>query len=672
MEKANKIFKKSFPYAIIFAISIIGTYLVFYDGYGWGSDFEFHFSSMLDKYTTILEKGSFSVISGNLAQGLGVGNGLFYSPLSHIIPVFVALILKIFNISLLSSFKFTFVLNVFLSGIFMYRLAIHFTKGNKIASILASSTYILYPYRLFNAFCRLAIAEAFSFVFIPLFLIGLYDITHMEKDKIRLIPFCEVILGGALLYLTHNITALFVFIVGIFYLLVNIKGLIPLLTHKKYILCASVSVILLVGITSIMLFSQFELMNTGLYNITDEIKMWTNPEKVASRGGEELVFSGFLNISFLKGKGISNLKSYLEFLFYFVACAVFVISQLLFSKVKKMKKWSFLISTILLFGIPTIILPRLEVYLGLIVFYLIYIYAYITKSNYQKPQKPIYKSILFWFFIGAIIVAFIFMEFGEIWLYMPKLLRNIQFPWRLWSIVQISASILVGIISNYLGARKIAIYAFAGAVGFLVISSQALVEKRLAYYEGKRWEAEISEEMYEVHSSIGFNSEYCHQIFFDKNYVSRYEKSLYYKIKKVIPYDFDYDKYYYYQPVILDGNGEIVVDSKFAPEYEMKIIITEESIVQMPLIYYSGYKITVENTATGERIKLNGENIDGLVAFTISEGTYNVKTNYSGTTLRKISIALTILSSLTVCGAIIYECIYKRKEKPTCQCVAKK
>lgn len=667
----KRILNKMFPYALILAISIIGTYLVFYDGFAWGSDFQFHFSSMLDKYTTILEKGSFSVISGNLALGLGVGNGLFYSPLSHIIPVFMALILKAFGISLLSAFKITFVLNVFLSGIFMYRFAIHFTKNNKIASILASGAYILYPYRLFNAFCRLALAEAFSFLFIPLFLMGLYDITHMERDKIKLIPFCEVILGGALLYLTHNITALFVFIIGIIYLIANIGKLIPLLKSKKYILCASVSVILLVGITSIMLFSQFELMGTGLYNITDEVRMWTNGEEVASRGGEEFSFCGFLNLPFLKGKGISAVTVYTEIIMYLLSCAVFIISQMLLNKMQKLKYWSLLISGVLLFGTATIILPRLEIYLGLIVFYLIYIFIYFAKEKHEKPMKPIYKSVLFWFSIGVIIVAFIFMEFGEIWLYMPKLLRNIQFPWRLWSLVQISASILVGIIANYLGTKRISYVIFAIVVGFLVVSNQALVEKRLAYNEGKRWGTEISEEMYETHSSIGFNSEYCPQVFFDKNYASEYQNSLYYKIKYVIPYDFNYDKFYFYQPEILDGRGEITVNSAFAPSYEMEINANEQIIVQMPLIYYPGYKILVENTKTGEKIKLNGENIDGLVAFALDKGSYRVNTKYEGTALRKISVAFTILSSLTVATAISYEIIKKRRGS-LCQCEAKK
>lgn len=666
MEKTKSILNRIFPYLLILIISIIGTYLVFYDGYGWGSDFEFHFSSMLDKYTTILDTGSFSVISGKLALGLGVGNGLFYSPLSHIIPVFMALILKVFGVSLLGSFKVAFVLNVFLSGVFMYRFAIHFTKNNKMASILAGATYILYPYRLFNAFCRLALAEAFSFLFIPLFLMGLYDITHMEKDKIKLIPFCEVILGGALLYLTHNITALFVFIIGIIYLIANIGKLIPLLKSKKYILCAFVSVILLVGITSIMLFSQFELMGTGLYNITDEVKMWTNGEKVASRGGEEFTFSGFLNINYLKNKT----KAYLEILLYFAACTIFIVSQILLNKVEKIKKYSFLISAILLFGIPTIILPRLEIYLGLIVFYLLYIFIYFEKN--KKISSKIYKSVLFWFSIGVIIVAFIFMEVGNIWLYMPKLLRNIQFPWRLWSLVQIAVSILVGIIVNHLGTKRIFACIFAVVIGFLAVSNQAFAEKRFAYYEGKRWENGISEEMYETHSSIGFNSEYCPQVFFQKNYVSQYETSLYYQIKRVIPYDFNYDKYYYYQPVILDGNGDITVNFAFAPSYEMEIEANGQIIVQMPLIYYPGYKINIENIETREKIKLNGENIDGLVAFTLEEGSYIVSTKYEGTALRKISIVFTAVSSLTVCGVIIYEIIQKRKENSLCQCEAKK
>ena len=46
MERTKKILNKIFPYSVLLTISIIGTYIVFYDGFAWGSDFQFHFSSM--------------------------------------------------------------------------------------------------------------------------------------------------------------------------------------------------------------------------------------------------------------------------------------------------------------------------------------------------------------------------------------------------------------------------------------------------------------------------------------------------------------------------------------------------------------------------------------------------------------------------------------------------
>ena len=663
MEKFNATLKKAFPYTVLLAISIISTYLVFYKGFGWGSDFEFHFSSMLDKYNTILEKGTFKAISKDLGAGLGVGNTMFYSPVSHIIPVTVAIIFKFTGLTLMSAFKIVFVLNVFLSGVFMYCFALKFTNGNKNASILAGATYIVYPYRMLNAFCRLAIAEAFSFVFIPLFLMGLYEITHTDKDKINLTSFCKVILGGSLLYLTHNITALFVFIIGIIYLLANITKIVPLFKSKKYVLCCSVSVILLVSISSIMLFTQFELMSTGLYNITDEVRMWTDAEKVASRGGEQWTFSGFLSSSYLTNNGYPKIKAYLEIPMYLLGCGSYILCTFLINKCEKIKKLSPLISAVSLFGIPTIILPRIEIYLALIIFFVICLFVRYTNGE-RSVSKPIYKSVLFWFAIGVIIASYCVMEFGQIWLYAPKLLRNIQFPWRLWSLVQVCVSVLVGIITNYVGVKRVFCFAFAAIIGLFVIKTQALPEKRIAQESGKRWVLEISEEMYNKHSSIGFNSEYCPQVFFDKNYKSEYASSLYSRVKRIIPYDFDYSEdYYCLSSVILEGSGKITEKEKSSPNYTLEIDVSTSAIIQLPLIYYPGYKITVENMETSEKISKEGENIDGLVAFTVSEGRYTVKTDYEGTPLRKISIVLASVGLATVSSAIVYEIIRKRREK---------
>ena len=174
---------------------------------------------------------------------------------------------------------------------------------------------------------------------------------------------------------------------------------------------------------------------------------------------------------------------------------------------------------------------------------------------------------------------------------------------------------------------------------------------------------ELTEQMYNKHSSIGFNSEYCPQVFFDKNYKSAYKNSLYKQVKYIIPYDFNYEEdYYSLSPVILEGSGQITVVSKSSPHYVMELTAKENAIIQMPLIYYPGYVITLENKETGEKTKLKGENVDGLIAFSITEGSYTVKTNYQGTTLRKISIALCTIGVLTVSTALFYEILKKERK----------
>ena len=79
--------------------------------------------------------------------------------------------------------------------------------------------------------------------------------------------------------------------------------------------------------------------------------------------------------------------------------------------------------------------------------------------------------------------------------------------------------------------------------------------------------------------------------------------------------------------------------------------------------FLSGYKITLENTDTGEKIKLKGENIDGLVSFEIPQGSYTVKTKFEGTTLRKISVVLTIVSTIVVAFAIVYETVLAKNKQ---------
>lgn len=664
MEKTKKILNKALPYLLILLFTLSGTYIVFLRGFGHGDDIYFHIANTYDKYVSILEGKGLSGISSNLAQGLGPGNALFYSPLPHYTVAIIAVILKCFKMTVIGAFKLVIVLTVYISGVFMYHFAMRFTKGNRVASIFASAVYVIYPYRLFNAFCRFAFAEAYAALFIPLFFMGLYSLVNMDKDNIKITPFVEIILGGSLLYLSHNITGLYIFLAGIIYLICNITRLIKLFAKKRFIAYALSSVVLLLSISSVALFTQFQLMGTELYNITDEIRMWTDINAVTNRTGEEGSFSGFLNLAYLEKRlNCSSGRIVLGLVIYVLACAQFIIIDKLLATFKSLKYFHTLISGALFVMTVSFVDRRIEMYFAVAVFIAIYLLTEKTKIENENPN-PIYKNILLWFSLGTIIMCIISMEWGFIWKIAPSILRNIQFPWRLWSTVQIMISIVIGIVINQLRSKKIAIQILTILVGFIIIASQHTIERRLGSSQSYDWlqdnEALYDESMHRG-SALGHNKEYCPQIFFKNDYVPEYNSSLYYKVKRILPYNTKEENAYKLKPVFLVGEGSITVEYASSPNYEMIVNVSEDALIQMPLIYYPGYKITAyEND---KKAVLESENIDGLIAFKINKGSYIVKTDYVGTPLRKISFIIAPVSAFVTLGALLYEIYRSKKEK---------
>lgn len=661
MEATKKIFNKSVPYLLILLFTMAGTYIVFLSGFGHGDDIYFHIANVYDKYLAIIENQGLSGISANIAQGLGSGNALFYSPLPHYT---VAIIAALFNISVIQAFKVVIVITVYLSGVIMYRFAMHFTRGNKIASIFASAIYVLYPYRLFNAFCRFAFAEAYAALFIPLFFMGLYDLVHMDKDNIRLTPFVKIILGGALLYLSHNITGLYIFLAGIIYLICNVLRLLKLFSKKSFIAYAASSIVLLISISSIALFTQFELLGTDLYNVTDQERMWTDVESVLEHVGREGTFSGFLNPSYIESRLNCNVGLViLGIVIYVIGCAQFIIIDKLLATFKSLKHFHLLISSATLVITVSFVDRRIEMYFAVAAFIALYALVQYTKTEI-KEQKPLYKSILLWFALGTIIACVIAMQWGLIWKIAPSILRNIQFPWRLWSTVQLMASIIVGIIINSMGSKKTAIQILTILVGFIIITSQHTIERRLGSQQGYDW-LDDNDELYEIAmlrgSALGHNREYCPQVFFKDDYVSEYESSLYYRVKKILPYNTRKENAYKLKPVALTGEGSIEVIFASSPNYEMNIEASESTLVQMPLLYYPGYEIIA--IKDGKELKVEAQNVDGLVAFELDAGAYTVTTAYKGTALRRVSFIIAPVSVIIALGALGYEIYKGKKEK---------
>lgn len=165
-----------------------------------------------------LESGQFPV---RWVDGLGFGFGyplfVFYPPLVYALGEFF----HILGFSLIASVKLVFFLSIILSGFAMYVLVKEFY--GRLEGVVSSLFYMLVPYRAVDIYVRGALAESFSFVWLPLILWSFYQ--HHRTGS-----FSYIILGGlflALLMITHNLIFLpfmMVFLPYLLFLIVKSKN----------------------------------------------------------------------------------------------------------------------------------------------------------------------------------------------------------------------------------------------------------------------------------------------------------------------------------------------------------------------------------------------------------------------------------------------------------------
>lgn len=143
-----------------------------------------------------LKAGQFPV---RWVSGLGFGFGYplfnFYPPLVYIVGEKFHLL----GFSFIDSIKLTFFASIFLSGIAMYIFAKEL--WGKIPALVASAFYIFVPYRALDIYVRGALAEAFSFVWLPLILWSFF----MFSATKRVIYIYLSAIFLALLMITHNL-----------------------------------------------------------------------------------------------------------------------------------------------------------------------------------------------------------------------------------------------------------------------------------------------------------------------------------------------------------------------------------------------------------------------------------------------------------------------------------
>ena len=163
-----------------------------------------------------LKSGQFPV---RWVDGLGFGFGyplfIFYPPLVY----YIGEIYHLVGFGFIDSIKLVFATSIFASGIAMYI----FTKElwGKIPALTTAAFYMFLPYRALDIYVRGALAESFSFVWLPIVFWAFYRLC-MEQ-KIIYSALAGLLLS--LLMITHNLIFLpFTLLLPIYLLFLLIKS----------------------------------------------------------------------------------------------------------------------------------------------------------------------------------------------------------------------------------------------------------------------------------------------------------------------------------------------------------------------------------------------------------------------------------------------------------------
>jgi hypothetical protein len=151
-------------------------------------------------------------------DGLGFGFGyplfVFYPPLVYMLGEAFHLI----GFSFVDSVKLVFFVSIIASGVTAYVFAKEL--WGKTSGLVSAVFYILVPYRALDIYVRGALAESFSFVWLPAVLWSLYMQKKTAKETYTLIS--SILL--ALLMITHNLIFLpfsFILAAYVFYLVIS-------------------------------------------------------------------------------------------------------------------------------------------------------------------------------------------------------------------------------------------------------------------------------------------------------------------------------------------------------------------------------------------------------------------------------------------------------------------
>ena len=271
---------------VIIAIVIISLFPLYYPGFIYTHDGIIHLFRTQGAYQNLTNLDIFNRIYYNMINGQGYGWGIFYPPLSAMIPA----IFMCVGFSLFTAEKLFIIVASIFAGIFAYKLFMELYK-NKFCAMLVAIIYVLSPYKLTQALIRGAMGEILVFTFIPLIFLGLIKILKGEgKYKYYFI------LGMTGIIYSHVISIIYTTIFGALFLLLNYKKLFK----KKVIIDLIISsvIIIILALPVLIPMLQHQMSNNYIISsIQTDVK-------------DRVVHPGQLIASSFEGKEVESTSYY--------------------------------------------------------------------------------------------------------------------------------------------------------------------------------------------------------------------------------------------------------------------------------------------------------------------------------------------------------------------------
>ena len=161
-----------------------------------GHDSNFHIARVLNLVHALRDGQIPARLGGHMQNGYGAVIGVFYPELFLYIPA----LMIIGGASLTYSYHVLFILINLVAALTMWYAAGRIFKSGT-AGVTASVLYTLAQYRLLDVYTRFAVGEALAMSFLPLFVLGLYEVLLGDRRRWRLLA-----LSATMICQSHMIT----------------------------------------------------------------------------------------------------------------------------------------------------------------------------------------------------------------------------------------------------------------------------------------------------------------------------------------------------------------------------------------------------------------------------------------------------------------------------------